>query len=194
MKGITMPKIISPTSTYWESLKILCKDLESSYRYVQPDIIHFPVYSLRYYELLLRACTEFESLCSEKVKEYGLIKKKGNLTIKDYYLLEARLNLSKYAVGFYFDPILFVSPLANWGKDHKLTWYQDYNTVKHNRVAEFHKANFENVLNAVAALFILITQTHLCPSGNWAILRSGGQVTSHEEWPLILKRNDKSDL
>ena len=35
-------------------------------------------------------------------------------------------------------------------------WWNGYNKVKHNMDTEFNKANLKNVLNALAALFILV--------------------------------------
>ncbi len=45
---------------------MLHNDLEESLRYVNPSAEHFKVYSLRFYELLIRASTEFESVSKEE--------------------------------------------------------------------------------------------------------------------------------
>lgn len=49
----------------------------------EPTDAHLQVYSHRLYEILLRACTEFESLCREILMTHGL-RKKGNLNIFGY--------------------------------------------------------------------------------------------------------------
>ena len=37
-----------------------------------------------------------------------------------------------------------------------IVWYDAYNSVKHNRGDNIHKANLENLLNAVSAIHILL--------------------------------------
>lgn len=66
------PDRVPQSTPYWENFKLLLFDLEETFRYVQPIDEHMRVYSLRYYELLLRASTEFESACKDKLIELKL--------------------------------------------------------------------------------------------------------------------------
>jgi hypothetical protein len=50
-----------------------------------------------------------------------------------------------------------MAPFLSWKSSGPLTWYQAYNQSKHSRHAEFRKANLENLLNAVAALVVLLS-------------------------------------
>src|SRR5688500_5461239 len=128
-----LPKMIKPTSSYWESSKVLYQALEDSFRHVNPVPEHFTVSSLRYYDLLLRAGTDFASLSRLKLIELRLSHKHpDDFNITDYFLLAKPLEITGYAVGYPFDPIQFREPLKNWKNSHKLGWYRDYNTVKHN--------------------------------------------------------------
>lgn len=38
----------------------------------------------------------------------------------------------------------------------RLSWYQDYNQVKHNRYANFHLANLGNLMSAISGLLCIL--------------------------------------
>ncbi len=93
--------------TFWSALSTIYSDLEDTFRYTHPTIEHLNVYSLRYYELLLRAATEFESLCKSEIIRYKLSKKNmKDLNIVDFFKLEDYLKK-----GSTEGPI---RQLANW--------------------------------------------------------------------------------
>ena len=50
-----------------------------------------------------------------------------------------------------------IKPLNNWNKKEtaNLFWWKGYNKVKHSRTENFEKGNFENLLNALGALYLL---------------------------------------
>ncbi|WP_278719221.1 hypothetical protein [Bacteroides caecimuris] len=139
--------------------RLIIRDLYELFNYVEPNNINLQTYSHRLYELLLRAATEFEANCkaildaNEYVKTGG-----GNLNITDYFKIEAATKLSDYVVSFDRWPNHDFKPFYAWssGIFAPLPWYQGYNQVKHNRYANFHKANFDNVMNAVAGLLCIL--------------------------------------
>ena len=182
-----------PRSTpYWENFKLLLSDLEETFRYVHPLNEHLGVYSLRYYELLLRASTEFESACKDKVIELHLSNADPkNFTIKHYHLLAEPLELSQYAVIYNFQPLYVIEPFAEWKTSHLLSWYQEYNTVKHNRNSEFKRANLANVLNSMAAIFIVISKGGLCPIHQSKWIDPYGMVSIVDERNLIMRKSLK---
>jgi hypothetical protein len=48
-------------------------------------------------------------------------------------------------------------PFKEWRRGtHSLSWYQDYNSVKHDRLANFNLAKFANVLKAISAVFVIL--------------------------------------
>lgn len=187
--NISIPNV-NTSSPHWQYFKILYQDIEKSFEYVHPTEQHFQVYSIRYYEYLLRACTEFESVCKGELLKNGLAKADDYLTIKQYSTLETfyERKLSSYEVGFRFDSIYFVRPLEAWANGASLNWYQNYNTVKHHRAGEFSHASLENVLSAVAGLFVVLLAASLCPRGNLAF---GGNdlLRWHEEWPVVIRKD-----
>lgn len=178
---------------------MLYADLEDTFRYVQPVTQHANVYSFKYYELLLRASTEFESLCKELIIKKELTKKKAEETdIRDYFLLNQYDDdrvLSKFQAIFKFDHESILTPLEGWNKGHSLPWYQDYNKVKHHRVSEFQRASLANVLDAVSGLFIIIYANGLCPRSELTYSHKLGKVKNRDSWPIMLKdanRNKES--
>jgi hypothetical protein len=186
------PEAVPQSTPYWENFKLLLSDLEETFRYVQPLEKHLSVYSLRYYELLLRASTEFESACKEKLIELKLSSvDPKQFNIKEYHKLAEPLELSQYSVIYNFQPLYGVEPFEEWKASHALSWYQEYNAVKHNRNSEFEKANLANVLSSIAAVFIVITKARLCPMDESKWLRSYGMVSIVDDRNLIMRKSLK---
>ena len=143
------------------AFKIIEKDLENLFEYIEPDQSNFKVFSLKLYELFLRICTEYESNCKAILKANKYLKPENEWGIKSYNLIEVSSKLSSYSVKISGLDKTFV-PFVDWKNDNSLSWYQDYNEVKHNRNTSFKKANLENVLNAVSGLIvILFSQFHV---------------------------------
>lgn len=195
-------KILSHGS-FWSALSTIYADLESTFRYIHPVSDHLHVYSLRYYELLLRTATEFESVCKTEIINNRLSRKNiKDLNIEDFFKLEEHFKslpiegpkkqLANWKVGYFFDPILYRQPLLPWKTTHILPWYRAYNEVKHNRQLNYKKANLENVLDAIASLFlILMNLDYAWTSSDWLgekIWKSDGTVIYFDQsWPVCAK-------
>lgn len=191
---IDIPHIENP-SPHWQYFKMLYRDIERSFEYVQPTNEHLKVYSFKYYEYLLRACTEFESVCKNELFRAGLVKEGDWLNIEKYATLETyyERKLSSYEVGFRFDTIYFVRPLGSWATTHSLSWYQSYNAVKHHRAAELSHASLNNVLHALAGLFVVLLAAKLCPEGKLAA-GSKEMLRWNEEWPVVIRKDEEGDI
>ena len=86
-------------------------------------------------------------------------KKKVNLSFEDYRKLDEEI-LPKSNGGKLSDCKVMIiqtrediTPFENWSTDTP-TWWSSYNHIKHE--AMFDEANLDNVINALAALFLLI--------------------------------------
>jgi hypothetical protein len=139
---------------YIHAFTVIQKDLLELFDYVEPADRNKDCYSFRIHELLMRTCIEVEANC-KAILEANNYPKKDNLNIKDYKKLDATHGLSKYEVKF---PIWRGNnnvrcPFSSWSP----SWYQAYNAAKHDRHAEFEQANFENLLQAVAGLLVLLS-------------------------------------
>ncbi|TYB30582.1 MAG: hypothetical protein FXF47_08485 [Candidatus Mcinerneyibacterium aminivorans] len=137
---------------------ILQKDLKKIFEFIEPCEENLCTYSHRLYELLLRACTEFENNCKRILTANGY--EDTHMNIKDYYKINKALKLSEYKLTIDFwrgDPIR-LKPFDEWNDDeyHPLNWYQDYNNVKHDRNYNFKRASLENVISAVAGVLVTL--------------------------------------
>jgi hypothetical protein len=82
----------------------------------------------------------------------------------DYNKLEKTHHLSAYEVVI---PIWQGTqntrlPFAPWNTSKPLDWYQAYNEAKHDRHAQFPRANFQNLLDAVCGLVALLSSQFHC--------------------------------
>jgi hypothetical protein len=138
------------------SYKIIENDLKKILEFIEPSDSNTNTYSHRLYELLLRCATEFETNCKQILAANGYTKKK--LDITDYFKINQATHLSDYEVKLctWYPAPKVLKPFAEWKKDHSLSWYEDYNDVKHNRSQNFCKAKLSTVLNAAAALISIL--------------------------------------
>lgn len=135
---------------------LLERDLKVLFEYIDPNTQNDSSFSLRTYELFLRAATEFESNAKAILLANGY-KKTGNLNMGDYRKLEKATKLSEYIVRLNCtSPERNFQPFQVWAGEDRVKWYQDYNDVKHDRSVNFEKANMANVIESVAAVFAIL--------------------------------------
>lgn|SRR5574344_404704 len=152
---------------YIRAFLIIQKDLKNLFEYIEPSDINLNTYSYRIHELLMRTCIEIEANFKAILREniYNPIDQKGkpiherNWTIKNYKLINKTHHLSSYKVIIpqWKGVKKEITPFSEWATNNSLTWYQAYNSCKHDRHEEFVKANFENLLNAITGLLILLS-------------------------------------
>jgi hypothetical protein len=156
------------SKNYLNSLEILSNDFRRITEFVEPVDANLDTYSHRLYELFLRACTDFESACKEKLVADGYQKSPKDMNIYDYKTLEANLSLEAVEVGILLwrPRVAYVQPFMNWSRANPpLQWYSDYNTVKHNRNTSFPRANLGNVRLALSGLYALLEKLRVLPRG-----------------------------
>ena len=143
--------------TVLRAYKTIESDLLRLFEYIEPATANLSTFSHRTFELLLRSCTEFESNCRSILRANGY-KRAGNWTVKDYFNIERSGRLSDYVVqlSIWHEPGKAFQPFREWSGGSSLTWYRDYNSVKHDRSNNFPLASFENVLLAVCGLFVVM--------------------------------------
>jgi len=144
-------------TTFIRGYHALESDLKRLFEYVEPDDRNLKAFSTRLYELLLRASTEFEASCKAILLDNGY-SGLSRLNMNDYRKIEGATHLSRYKLRLtvWAGSPREIQPLEQWSSGNPLQWYQAYNDVKHNRIADFHKANLENAVDAVASLFIVL--------------------------------------
>ena len=138
---------------------ILQKDFKNLFDYIELHDINKPTFSHRIYELILRACTEFEANCKGILLDNGY-SKSGNFNITDYFKINGASKLNQYEVriNVWTPNALNIIPFFEWNSTSftPLNWYQTYNQVKHDRNSNFHLASLENLINCMAGLFVIL--------------------------------------
>ena len=136
--------------------RLLFQDLYDLFNYIEPDDKNLKTFSNRIYELFLRIATEVESNFKGIMLANGY---KDPDRMPDYFKVASVAKLSEYRVQFArWSSSRSFTPFAEWNSAvyAPLPWYQDYNTVKHNRYQYFELANLENLMNAMAALLSIL--------------------------------------
>ena len=143
---------------YIQAYNIIQKDLLEIFEYIEPCDNNLRTYSFRIQELFIRTCIEIENNFKAIFSENKF--SKTNTNIHDYYLIDKTHHLSEYEIKL---PIWdgkhnLCSPFEIWKTANiSPTWYKAYNECKHNRQEKFYQANFENLIDAVTALLILLS-------------------------------------
>lgn len=84
---------------YVRAFLLLQKDLLDMFDYIEPAESNLRTYSHRVQQLLMRACVEIEANLTAILVENGYVKKGGgNLTMRDYKLVNRSHRLSSYEV------------------------------------------------------------------------------------------------
>lgn len=151
---------------YINSFNLIVSDLKEIFLYVNPSDLCVGAFSYRMHELFMRVCIEVEANFKAILRENNYDKIKTN--ISDYILIDSTHHLSSYEVSL---PIWEGNgrwvPFEKWkpyrGRSLQPTnsispgWYDAYNKSKHDRQANFHLANFINLIQAVAGLLVVLT-------------------------------------
>ena len=142
--------------------RLIVRDFENLFDYIEPCEQNKGVYSHRIYELLLRTATEFEANCKGVLVANGYAKCPKDLCVKDYKRLDTAMKLSEYKVEYSrWNPINAIKPFEDWSRNDPLSWYQAYNHVKHNRYDNFCESSLETLLTAISGLLcLLVAQFH----------------------------------
>ena len=157
LRYVLHPKYCQDPIHYLRSAQMLEQDVLDLFQYIEPACENLSTFSFRTYELFLRICTEVETNLKAILRENGYNRDR-DWNMRDYSKVEQSHFLSLYEVRIRnwrngpFDLI----PFRAWSDQAILPWYSDYNDVKHDRNLEFSKANFENLLHAMAGLIVVL--------------------------------------
>lgn len=153
--------------------KQLEKELSELSYYISFDKKQLNVYSIKISDLLLRTVSEIENIAKELCKKENIkfYDKKRHIrkfvNFNEYVdKLEEKYLLSKKFVEFKLDNAnqnIYDFKLTPFFKDKEIkgksskvfSWYFAYNKIKHDRVKYFKQANLNNLIHALAALFLL---------------------------------------
>ena len=139
---------------HWQYFLAIEADLEATTRNVEPCAANFAAYSIEFTKLLLAACSEVDVLAKLLCKEIDCAAPSANIDNYRSVILgkypkfhTMKILVPRYSLEF--------QPWAEWGSCRNPGWWGAYNDVKHFRHQNYHLANLENCLGAVAGQFAL---------------------------------------
>lgn len=158
--NLTGPILAQDASVYAQTVlatKLISERLFELFAYVEPNPTNLESYGHRSRELLLLACMEVESNWAGVLRANDPKKfKDKRLTTNDYVKLAEPLRLRDFKVDLPMYPDLpTIAPFDGWLLDHptkSLSWYNDYNSTKHDREQNFECASVGAAVKAVCAL------------------------------------------
>lgn len=148
---------------FLRAYSIIQSDFERLCEYVQPSPEGLSAYSFRMHEMLMRICIEVEANFKAILNENISSKIKPNMG--GYRKVDVTHHLSSYTLILttWSGPQRFLRPFEAWhgpngfGTGRSPEWYTSYNDSKHDRQDAFRKANFEQVINALAGLLAVLS-------------------------------------
>ncbi len=106
----------------------------------------------------MRACIEIEANLKAILTENNY-QHSNKLTMRDYAKVEASHLLSEYEVKipYWRGPNQIRSPFKALATQSSLPWYQAYNAAKHDRHTAFKEAKFDQLVEALCGLAVLLS-------------------------------------
>lgn len=133
--------------------------LDNLFNFIEPVELNLKTYGHKIRELLILACTEVEYLLLKVLTENGY-PEKGRYSTVDYVRCRDVLKLNLYEVELtQYSSLGIFTPFKDWDESRStasIPWYYAYNQVKHNRSDNIPHANLKHLLDAVAAIHILL--------------------------------------
>ena len=140
---------------HWNYFLALEADVERMARFVEFSRYNFGTYSIEIAHLLLAAASEVDVVAKQLCSLVDAAANPGNI---EQYRTTLRRHLPEIENSLVTIPRygLTLEPWSNWRSDETPDWWRDHNKVKHQRGEHFPLANLQNVLNAMAGLFLLV--------------------------------------
>jgi hypothetical protein len=136
---------------HWNYFLALEADILHLSRFVEPREENMRVFSIELTRLLLAIGSEADVVSKLLVAhltggEMAMRDRREALIRHFPWLLTTSVRIPRYNFT--------IEALKNWDVNSPLSWWEDYNSVKHRWSEEYSKANLKNVLDALTGLFI----------------------------------------
>lgn len=143
-----------------EQIKSFFNTLNDILRTIYPTTDNLHVYGHNIRNLILVACTEFETQMQGILKANNISSLSNTYTTRDYVRLRDALRLKSYSIELKNYPNLqSFTPFKDWeiqNPTKSLTWYDSYNKLKHDRENQFCIGTLEVLLNSISACLIVL--------------------------------------
>jgi hypothetical protein len=147
---------IHKVEQHWSYLLSIERELEQLSRYIEFDERNFQTFGIEIARLLLACGAETDVVCKQICLGLNPTSTAGSIHPYRNELLAAFPALPGFEVTLpRFG--LQLHPWDEWSQpDGVPHWWTAYNKTKHERHAEYRRANLKNTLNAVAGLFVMV--------------------------------------
>lgn len=152
------------TTTYqdleniWQYFLTIEDDLSNTSRYLEPTGQE-NAFSFEFYKIIMLSCGEIETvlkrLCKVILEEEGIDKECGNMGEYKGTILGKIPRIGDALVIVPRWHAKNIYPFSEWTTG-KLSWWEAYTALKHNRSINFCNATYRNAVFSLAGLYILI--------------------------------------
>jgi hypothetical protein len=113
-----------------------------------------PAISPKFVPIIMDSCSLIDSIFFD----LSANSKSERFSLKKYCeLFEPKLQLNDDISLFLVSPVQLIQPYKNWTKTPPI-WWEAYNSLKHNRLNNYHCANFINAIYALAGIHQLMAR------------------------------------
>ena len=156
---------------YLRQLEFILDELHAVFMVIEPDRNNIKTFGNTIRNILILACTEFDSLMKLILKENRIENENDRYSTMDYVSLLKPLKLKKYSLSLKnINGINTISPFSKWNSmkpTKSLSWYNAYNNIKHDRINNFELANLSNALNAIMGFAAALIAKYGYRNGLW---------------------------
>lgn len=151
------PKYARDSIHFIRAFLAIDADVHGMLEFIEPADENSGTYSLKLHGLLMRICIEIEANL-RAIMEENLYSMSGQWSMNDYKKVDRSHFLSLYQakMPIWTGQKRTFCPFGLWRNGQRLVWYQEYNAAKHDRHGSFQKATFGNVIEAYAALAVVL--------------------------------------
>jgi hypothetical protein len=141
---------------HWQYFLTLDDDLQRLSRFVEITPHNYPVHSIELVRIILAAGSEIDVVAKQLYPSpYPDPEQRLNIADHRRGITPVFPNLSSMKVLVPAHSLTFI-PWETWAANATPAWWNEHQSVKHDRGANFERANLENAVNAVAGLFVLV--------------------------------------
>ena len=140
---------------FWNQYLDIESEMLECLKYIELSEEHYTVYSAKFVSIILECGAEidnvFRNICNIDMGTRSNISTYYDKVIAQFPNLQHSIAIIKST------PLSF-QPFKTWSQSQpskSIPWWENYNSVKHDRVNNFKLASFENALTILSALFIL---------------------------------------
>jgi hypothetical protein len=168
----------------WQYFLTVEADFAATARFVEIADANLDTYSAEYCSILLACGSEVDVACKRLCRAKSAGSHAANINDYRSEICGALplLHTSKVLVPRYGR---VQTPWSAWSGASNPVWWYAYNKVKHERDSHFNLATLRNVLDAVAALFVIVLYAHNA-EGSIEFLQPAPQLMHLEEEPGTL--------